>query len=341
MEITCTTNITITWNIIKFKKQKLNLNMSTTGKRNQAKGDRIAVPTQDPDSEYETNEVELQEEKTIEYKTELESNNDTPKLPNKASQFVVNKLEKNTKAIIFPSFVICAIASAVILLLGFINIFNKLFGLIIIMILTIVTAYIAMYGIYKWGEVDEHCEHWKQENTQYGKNTNVLKDTRKNMKEEVTKMQSTVSNLESQTMELNKCIESFDELHEALLEVCGDDEEILNLIDKLNEQYTNMKLLANQKDKAQLLLAYYRVQFGGHERGKFGKDDYERFVGRLNVETRELYDKMGGFDAMDLDKNGNVDPNEFMRMTSKVLENNEENFIELTKPKSMDKSGNM
>ena len=305
---------------------------------------RTAVPTEDPDiTDNEAGGVELystnktrndinDEEKKLRDNTGDEV---PPKLnlPN-ASEFVATELEKNTKRIMFPAFTITIIISAILLILYPFNWINDKYkqdfiGLIIILIITIITAIIAMFGVYKWGEAEAYIEFYAQQNEEYKNNTSKLQSTREKMKNQVEEMQKSVDNLQDETVELKHCLESFDELKEALSDIVGEDEEILQLVDGLNRQYSEIKTMALQKDKAQLLLTYYKMLFGGANRKRFEKEDYQRFLGRLNSSTRELYDNLGGFDAMDVDKDGNVDPEEFMSITEKVLENTEDAFIAL------------
>lgn len=198
------------------------------------------------------------------------------------------------------------------------------------MALTIITAYIAMYGIYKWGEVDEYIEFAEKQNQAYQTNTGQLQTTRDRLQKEVKQMEKNVENLDAESIELKQCLKSFDELKEALEDIVDEDEEILDLIDALNQQYRDIKMMAINKDKAQLLLTYYKIKLGGANRRLFAKEDYERFIGRLNDSTRELYNKEGGFDAMDLNNDGNVDPDEFIQMTEKVLAITEDAFVALS-----------
>ena len=187
-----------------------------------------------------------------------------------------------------------------------------------------------MYGVYKWGEVDEYIEYYQKQNEAYQNNTGTLKETRDRLNKEVNEMEKNVENLDTESIELKECLQSFDELKQALEDIVDDDQEIFDLIDGLNKQYRDIKILAFNKDKAELLLTYYKIQFSGSNRKKFTKEDYERFVGRLNNSTRELYDKFGGFDAMDLNEDGIVDANEFMQITEKVLEATEDAFVALS-----------
>ena len=187
-----------------------------------------------------------------------------------------------------------------------------------------------MYGVYKWGEADEYIEYYKQQNEAYKNNTGTLKQTRDKLNNEVKEIEKNVEKLDTESIELKGCLESFEELKEALEDIVDDDEEIFDLIDGLNKQYRDIKILAINKDKAELLLTYYKILFSGANRKRFAKEDYERFVGRLNNSTRELYDKFGGFDAMDLNGDGIVDPNEFIQITEKVLEATEDAFVALS-----------
>eukprot|EP01083_Nonionella_stella_P012836 36244_1 len=287
-----------------------------------SKGTRI--PTRDPDSEFEEGE----EMDSIEKKQDQDEVQNS--LGDEASAFIVDQLETNTKGILFPAFAITGTISGIAVVLGFFGLVPKLAGLIVILILTLVTSYIAMYAVYKWGHVDEYVQFYEHQNTQFSKHTGTLKETQVKLKKEVDQMQQHVHNLKNETMELEQCIVSFEELHDALKEVVGEDEQVLRLIDQLNQQYSDMKILFNHKEKAELLLGYYRVQFGGQLKGKFDANDYQRFLGRLNHTTRNLYEAFGGFGALDVNKDGNVDPNEFIRLTNKLLENNDSAFVEMT-----------
>ena len=76
------------------------------------------------------------------------------------------------------------------------------------------------------------------------------------MSEEVNALQNHIEGLEGETIQIEQCMDSFEELQEALGEIAENDEEILKEVEGLSEQYNRMKMLTMEQDKAQLLLTY-------------------------------------------------------------------------------------
>merc|ERR1719474_68634 len=240
---------------------------------------RTALPTQDPDSDAELNPAETAHSRDS---RRLHSNSQwsdadipTTKQGQKSKTNAMTvALTHFTRRLIFPFFLITGSVSAAATVLAFFDIFDQLICIIVIVAVTWIASLVAMFGVWKWGAAEEYIEFAAEQNEEYQENNGKLERTRKSMREEVQEPQKHVEGLEGETMQLEQCMESFEELQEALKGVTEDDEEILKVVDGLNEQYNRMKVLTMEQDKSQLLLTYYRVQFSGGN-DKFSKDDYE------------------------------------------------------------------
>lgn len=291
-------------------------------------GGRTALPTQDPDSDAEEHPAETP---TSEW-----SNGDLP-IIEPSHKSIGNTmgvaLAHFTRRLIFPFFLITGLIAAAALVLGWFRIwiFDRFICLIIIIVVTIITSLVAAYGVYKWGAAEEYIEFAGIQNQHYEKSNEKLKTTRTTLKEEVQALQKHIEGLEGETLQLKQCMDQFEDLRESLESITEDNADVLKVVDGLNEQYNRMKMLTMEQDKAQLLLTYYKVMFKFNgEEDKFDRNDYDRFVSRLNKSTRRLFDDNGGFEALDLNNDGHVDPEEFIKVTEMVLGENEEVVRRLT-----------
>eukprot|EP00486_Rosalina_sp_Unknown_P000772 CAMPEP_0201564864 /NCGR_PEP_ID=MMETSP0190_2-20130828/3513_1 /ASSEMBLY_ACC=CAM_ASM_000263 /TAXON_ID=37353 /ORGANISM="Rosalina sp." /LENGTH=277 /DNA_ID=CAMNT_0047981617 /DNA_START=27 /DNA_END=860 /DNA_ORIENTATION=+ len=187
-----------------------------------------------------------------------------------------------------------------------------------VILASIVFSIIAALGVYKWGTVEEQIEIFKQENNKYEQEIDELRSTKEQLSTEVTKLQETTNALNRDVDNLKSTLSQYDELKESLTEICGDNQELNDLINDVNSMYTNMKNTILSNTRAGILSAYYDCALKDDEEG-MSKREYQRFIARLDKKTRAIFKSFGDFDRIAGDDNL-IDLNEFQQLVNKLLE---------------------
>ena len=132
---------------------------------------------------------------------------------------------------------------------------------------------------------------------------------------------------------MERNVEAFDQLRQDLEKVCGKNVKLDQMLTEINKQYDDWQQLIYENEKAHLLGIYFDVSLRDGEHG-LTRDEYQRFLGRLNKKTKKEFEIQGGFDVMDSDQNGIVDLNEFQSMLDIVFESINADQMEFIKQRS-------
>eukprot|EP01084_Bolivina_argentea_P319292 553804_1 len=182
---------------------------------------------------------------------------------------------------------------------------------------TIVFSIIAALGVYKWGTVEEQIELFKEENSKYEHEIDELRQSREQLSGEVSKLQETTHSLERDVDNLKETLSQYDELKNSLSEICGDNQELNDLINDVNDMYTNMKNTILSNTRAGILSAYYDAALRDDEEGMSQKE-YKRFLARLDKNTRGVFKSFGSFDVISGDDDI-IDLDEFQKLVDRLL----------------------
>ena len=116
--------------------------------------------------------------------------------------------------------------------------------------------------------------------------------------------------------------QNFEGLRQELQTICGDNESLQDKLDEISNICRDLVESIKLNERAHLLTVYYQLCLRrGHA---LTRNDYQSLLSRLNPNTRKQFEMKGGFEAMDKNKDGQVDVNEFQDMINIVLEIAEE-----------------
>merc|ERR1712013_285492 len=97
--------------------------------------------------------------------------------------------------------------------------------------------------------------------------------------------------------------------------------------------YTDMEMVMCENERAHLLSIYFDISRRDNDT-TMGRKEYRRFIGRLNASTREKFELRGGFESMDVDKNGAVNLQEFQNTVDVVIGELNEEHMSLLRQRS-------
>eukprot|EP00485_Elphidium_margaritaceum_P010075 CAMPEP_0202692298 /NCGR_PEP_ID=MMETSP1385-20130828/6710_1 /ASSEMBLY_ACC=CAM_ASM_000861 /TAXON_ID=933848 /ORGANISM="Elphidium margaritaceum" /LENGTH=291 /DNA_ID=CAMNT_0049347803 /DNA_START=8 /DNA_END=879 /DNA_ORIENTATION=+ len=235
------------------------------------------------------------------------------------SEYIDVHIYRRTRMLIIPFFVI--IISGVILawLLAIVDTAQSFVALLIIIGLTWLASFVGMIGAYKWGTIFECIQFFSQQNDKYEQQIEQLNTTKNAVKQEAKLMHYEVGKLKQHGKDLEMHLQQFDELRVRLEKTAGQNQMLSDMLDEVNKQIDDLHRLIFEHERAYLLSVYYECSFRD-DRSGLSKQEYDRFLARLNKSTRHEFELQGGFSVMDRDGNGSVDLNEFMDMIHGVLE---------------------
>lgn len=182
-----------------------------------------------------------------------------------------------------------------------------------------------MHSVYRWGTVQEQIDRFKGENSKYESQLIKFKNTKDRLKDEVKTIQSRVGGLQKNVDNLQTTLDSYDDLRKELNEIAGDNKDLNDMINSVNQMFNGMHDAIVQNQRTQILQTYYDVQFKDDKEG-LGKKEYKRFRGRLDAETRSRFDKYGNFESFCGDDNV-IDLTEFQDLLEQVLLDMEEDLL--------------
>merc|ERR1712154_704140 len=96
---------------------------------------------------------------------------------------------------------------------------------------------------------------------------------------------------------LKSTLSQYDELKESLTEICGDNQELNDLINDVNDMYDSMKKTILSNTRAGILSAYYDAALKDDEEG-MNQREYRKFLARLDKKTREIFKEFGSFEEI-------------------------------------------
>ena len=112
---------------------------------------------------------------------------------------------------------------------------------------------------------------------------------------------------------------------ESLSEICGDNQELNDLINDVNDMYSNMKNTILSNTRAGILSAYYNAALRDEEEG-MSKREYKKFLARLDKKTRTAFIGFGTFEELAGD-DLIIDLQEFQKLVDRLLEEQADDLI--------------
>merc|ERR1712228_355986 len=98
------------------------------------------------------------------------------------------------------------------------------------------------------------------------------------------------------------------------------------MMDDVNKQYDDLVTLIGNNERAQLLSIYYEVSTKDREDG-LSENEYQRFLGRLNEKTRQVFFRQGSFDVLS-GEDDIMQLEEFEKVLDKVIEEQQQEAIQ-------------
>lgn len=179
--------------------------------------------------------------------------------------------------------------------------------------------------MYKWGTVEEQIELFKEENNKYAEEIERLSTTREQLTGEVEKLEETTNGLKRDVDALKDTLSQYDQLKNSLQEICGDNQELNDLINDVNDMYSSMKNTILSNTRAGILSAYYTAALKDDEEG-MSKKEYRRFLSGLDKKTREVFKGFGTFEEIAGD-DLLIDLDEFQVLVDKLLAEQSDELI--------------
>eukprot|EP01084_Bolivina_argentea_P072642 131895_1 len=251
----------------------------------------------------------------------------------KLSDYFYQHIDRRTRLLVIPTFMVIALVSIIMCLIGVIGLIPSIIALIIIIIFTLLGSFVGMFGLYRWGSVEDCSDYFKQKNMEYQDELGTLGGIKGSVREEAKNIYFSVGKLSGIAGDLEKNLNEFENLRKELEKVCDKNEELSKMLDEINNQYDDWQQLIYDNEKAHLTSIYYEISLRDGEHG-LTKDEYIRFLGRLNKKTRKQFELQGGFDAMDKDGNGVVDWMEFDHMIDIIYQSVHEEEMKFIKQRS-------
>eukprot|EP00484_Ammonia_sp_Unknown_P017083 CAMPEP_0197024604 /NCGR_PEP_ID=MMETSP1384-20130603/5118_1 /TAXON_ID=29189 /ORGANISM="Ammonia sp." /LENGTH=243 /DNA_ID=CAMNT_0042453013 /DNA_START=115 /DNA_END=843 /DNA_ORIENTATION=- len=215
----------------------------------------------------------------------------------------MEKLSKFTK-LISPLFLLYGLFVIVCTILSIIQVDNAdgWVTFMFVIIATVVFSIIAALGVYKWGTVEEQIDIFKGENAKYEQEIDELRQTKDKLSSEVNKLNETTNQLNRDVDSLKSTLSQYDDLRNSLQDICGANEDLNKMLNEINDMYSGMEQTIIANTKAGILAAYYDAAFRDEEEG-MNKQEYRRFLGRLDKKTREIFQSYGSFESIAGDDN--------------------------------------
>ena len=124
-----------------------------------------------------------------------------------------------------------------------------------LILLLYIGAILGMYGIYKYGVINDHIDDMKVQNDDYKYELKKLKKTNEKFKREVKTLKITVSELEHDATQLAEQSEKFEGLVDELKEISKENKDIVNILDETNKIFSDMRKVVLENERAHLLTA--------------------------------------------------------------------------------------
>ena len=240
------------------------------------------------------------------------------------SEYFDTNISKKTRKLVYPLYILIALAALAMIFMGlFGDDIASLISMLTICTMTWVGAIVGMLGVYIWGTVEDCVDWFRAQNDKFESNIDHLKETRTEVKRIAKDVFDDVKKLQDHSKELSKHLGAFEELRNSLEEICGENQKLEEMLDEINDQYKDLVTVISQNERASLLSIYYEVSILDRDEG-LSRREYEKFLGRLNNKTKQLFKQVGDFDELDEDDSGVLELDEFEKILDKVIAKQEE-----------------
>eukprot|EP01084_Bolivina_argentea_P175410 303775_1 len=227
-----------------------------------------------------------------------------------------NLFVKNIFKIIYYAFWTIIATVAVLLMVYFLAELSETAARIMFSVLIVFSGIgsgLGMFGAYKW---DKLIEAWSTKHRADMNERNHLRGARDELRDDSANLFLHVGQLIHAPDELDNTLHALDMLMKELQKVAWKNEQLQVLLDEIGLQYDDIVQISMQNEKAQFMSTYYEVCLG--DDGGLSRKQYARFLSRLSQRARKEFELNGGFDAMDINKDGVVDFGELEQMLDKI-----------------------
>ena len=190
-----------------------------------------------------------------------------------------------------------------------------IWGLILALL---IGSILGMYGIYKYGVINDHIDDMKIQNDDYKNELKKLQRQNDKFKKEVKTLKVTVTELEHDAKQLAEQTEKFEGLVDELKEISKENKDIVNILDDTNKIFSDMRKVVLENERAHLLTAFYECAFRDDDNA-MDKSEYQRFLVRLSKKQRIRFKELGSFESL-ADETGHIDIVKFQDILEIVLE---------------------
>eukprot|EP00490_Sorites_sp_Unknown_P005845 CAMPEP_0114659338 /NCGR_PEP_ID=MMETSP0191-20121206/17643_1 /TAXON_ID=126664 /ORGANISM="Sorites sp." /LENGTH=270 /DNA_ID=CAMNT_0001884251 /DNA_START=114 /DNA_END=926 /DNA_ORIENTATION=+ len=235
----------------------------------------------------------------------------------------IEKLSKFTK-LVAPIYITVAVLSLVFMIVSAAT--KKVWGGILVWLMTLIMSYFGCWGVYKWGTVEMQIEKLKANNNEYQSEIDTLKSTKNELKVQVDDIQAETDKLQQDVDQLDEQLKEFDELRNSLQDIASDSQDINDMINGINGMYDDMRSMMLETEKAKLFEAYYDVQFLDNDDG-LSEREYKRLLNKLPIKSRNKFNQMGTFQELAGDDN-TIDLQEFQQIVERFLKNIDDELVD-------------
>jgi len=177
------------------------------------------------------------------------------------------------------------------------------------------------WSVYKYGVIQDQIERIKCLNEQYGKELAELGAERKEFGNEMTNLRTGVEHLNNDAKVLDEKGREFAGLVEELKLIADDDEDVLDLVEKTNQIFNDMRAVVLENERAHLLSTFYGCAFLDSD-NRMNQREYDSFLNRLTIKQRNYFEHQGSFAQFEED--GHIDLEKFQDILEVVLLNVDE-----------------
>jgi len=199
-------------------------------------------------------------------------------------------------------------------------------SMLVIIGITLAGSFLGMWATYLTGTFEEFTEKMKKENGKFEYNIDQLTSTRGELKQHTKGVFFEVKKLGRDAKELDVTLQQYDELRKDLESLGAQNAEVNKLVDDVNNAFDGMVEVISNNERASLLSIYYEVSCRDDEKG-LSSEEYNRFLGRLNQKTKQLFEDEGSFKEL-AGEDDIIDLQEFEALLDVVIEKQEQSFLD-------------
>jgi len=180
---------------------------------------------------------------------------------------------------------------------------------------------VGAWSVYRYGVIHDHIERMKAENVRYEKQLEILGRERQQFEDEMTVLRNTVSDLKYNAKAMEEETKEFEGLIEDLRSIEGTNEDVLDLAQRTNRIFSDMRAVVLESERAHLLSTYYGCALMGADKRMYRRQ-YISFLNRLTNKQRVYFEAQGSFD--ELQEDGHIHLETFLDILENVLKNVDE-----------------